>query len=311
MSRTPETPPQAPPASWGSQTVVTTRLRERCPWCGSPEKTTVCDHAFDQEPLRSAVKDMIPPPGLRFRVHECRRCRTLYQEAVLREDVTSDYYESWPYEETPLEFTLFYVQELLMVLAHFDRPARDIRVLDYGMGWGRFCQVAATLGLDACGYDLNRYMREHGRSLGIRVIDLLDDLEPGSLDFINMEQVLEHVASPRELVATLSRLLKVGGILKISVPSRPPGIASRLRRIGAMSSAEVPSRLMEIFPLIHVNCFNPGALKTVLSETLPYRRIHLDSLFFVGRRGLLARVLGRPIYKNYAPGANYLFFEKR
>lgn len=291
--------------------MVTTCRRERCPWCGSPEKTTLCDHAFDQEPLRSAVKEMIPPPGLRFRVHECGRCRTLYQEAVLEEDVTSDYYETWPYEETPLEFTLFYVQELLMVLAHFDRPAREIRVLDYGMGWGRFCQVAATLGLDVCGYDLNRNMREHGRSLGIRVIERPDDLEPGSLDFINLEQVLEHVSSPRELVGTLSLLLKRGGILKISVPSRPLGIASRLQRIGTLSAAEVPTRLMEIFPLIHVNCFNRQALKTVLSDTLAYQRIHLNSLFFVRGRGLLPRVLGRPIFKNYAPGANYLFFEKR
>lgn len=290
---------------------VATVRRESCPWCGATERTTLCDQSYDQEPLRSALKDPVPEPGLRFRVHECRCCRTLYQETVYREDATAQYYESWPFEETPLEFTLFYVQELLMILGHFDRPAGEIRVLDYGMGWGRFCQVAATLGFDVCGYDLNRNKREHVRARSIRVIDRLEDQEPGSLDFINLEQVLEHVAAPRELIASLATRLKPGGILKISVPPRPRGLASTLRGIAALTPEQIRSRLLDIWPLIHINCFNRGALRSVLAESLQFRRIHLNSLFLVLRRGLLVPVLGRAIYKNYAPRANYLFFARR
>ena len=290
--------------------LVTTR-RESCPWCGATGRTTLCDQSYDQEPLRSALKDPVPEPGLRFTVHECRGCRTLYQETVYREDATADYYESWPFEETPLEFTLFYAQELLMILGHFDRPAGEIRVLDYGMGWGRFCQVAATLGFDVRGYDLNRNMREHGRARAIPVIDRLEDLEPASMDFINLEQVLEHVAAPREMIARLATRLKPGGILKVSVPPRPRALASKLRGIGALTPAQIRSGLMDIWPLIHINCFNRGALRTVLAESLEYRRIHLNSLFLVLRRGLLLPVLGRAIYKNCAPRANYLFFARR
>lgn len=289
---------------------VTTR-RVACPWCGASERTTLCDHEYDREPLRSALKDPIPEPGLRFTVHECRRCRTLYQETVYREEATADYYESWPVEETPLEFTLFYVQELLMVLGHFDRPAADIRVLDYGMGWGRFCQVATTMGFDAVGYDLNRNMREHGRSRSLRVVDRLEDVEAGSVDFINLEQVLEHVAAPRELIERLATRLKPGGVMKISVPIRPLGLGTSLRSLARMTPDQIRSRLMDIWPLIHLNCFNRRALKAVLADRLRYRRIHLNSLFLVLRRGLLLRVLGRALYKNYAPRVNYLFFSKR
>jgi 2-polyprenyl-3-methyl-5-hydroxy-6-metoxy-1,4-benzoquinol methylase len=302
--------PEAGAAPHPSSSLVTAR-RASCPWCGARERTTLCDHPYDQEPLRSALKDPVPEPGLRFTVHECRRCRTLYQETVYREEATALYYESWPFEETPLEYTLFYVQELLMVLGHFDRPAANIRVLDYGMGWGRFCQVATTMGFDAVGYDLNRNMREHGRSRSLRVVDRIEDIEAGSMDFINLEQVLEHVAAPRELIERLSMRLKPGGIMKISVPIRPLGVVANLRGVARMTPAQVRSRLMDIWPLIHVNCFNRGALKAVLADTLRYRRIHLNSLFLVLRRGLLSRVFGRAIYKNYAPRVNYLFFIKR
>jgi len=306
MSETPAGVAEVAPAP-----ALPTIRRTSCPWCRAAEHATLCDYSYDDEPLRSGVKDPGPQPGQRYTVHECRRCRTLYQETVFDEDASARYYESWPFVDTPLEFRLFYVQELLMVLGHFDRPAADIRVFDYGMGWGRFCQAAVALGMDASGYEINGHMREYCRARSLRVVDRMEDLEPESLDFINLEQVLEHVVAPRDLIDVLSRYLRKGGIMKISVPARPPGITSRLRGIPSLAPDQLSSRLIEIWPLIHINCFNPRALKSVLADTLPYRRIHLNSLMLVFRRDLLPRVLGRPVYKNYFPRANYLFFEKR
>lgn len=287
-----------------------TSSREQCPWCGAPDKTTLCDYSYDQEPLHSVIKDTLPGSGHRFIVHECGRCRTLYQQTVLSHEEGAAFYESWPLLETDLDFILFYVQELIMIMSYFGRPAGKIAVFDYGMGWGKFCEVARTLGFDARGYDLNRHMRDHLRSRSIPVIDRLEDLEPASLDFINLEQVLEHVVAPYALVETLSRFLKKDGIIKISVPIRPLRIKAKLRHLDALTPANLTTKIMEIGPLSHLNCFNPRALKTVLADSLRLQRIQLNSLFLVFRRDCFHRVLGRPIYKNYNPRVNYLFFRK-
>jgi len=285
--------------------------RDHCPWCGAREKTTLCAHPFDQEPLCSGFRDPVPAPGLTFTVHECARCRTLYQETIRREEESSAYYESWSFQETPLEFTLFYLQELLMIRSHFDRPAGEIKVLDYGMGWGRFCEAARTLGLDACGYDVNRLTREHARSRSVRTLDRLEELEPGSLDVINLEQVLEHVAEPLELVQRLTGYLREGGIMKISVPMRPLGIASTLGRLARVRPDRLARHIEAVWPLSHVNCFNPKALRAVLADRLRPRRIHLNSLILVFSPDLFHRVLGRALYKNYFPRVNYMFFSRR
>lgn len=45
------------------------------------------------------------------------------------------------------------------------------------------------------------------------------DLESESFDFINSEQVFEHLVEPRQALASLSRALRCGGLLRISVPN--------------------------------------------------------------------------------------------
>ena len=48
---------------------------------------------------------------------------------------------------------------------------------------------------------------------------LVEQAENLRFDFINTEQVFEHISEPLETLKELKTLLKPGGIIKISVPT--------------------------------------------------------------------------------------------
>jgi SAM-dependent methyltransferase len=289
--------------------------RDFCPWCGSGTARTLVDYRYADEPLLSEFGEILgsAAPDGHFVVRECP-CGLLFQRDVLNTDDHAGMYESWQYTETSLDFILFYLQELLMVRAHFARPAGELTILDYGMGWGKFCDVARALDFDTWGYEINEEMRAFARGRGIAVIDDLSSVESGKFDYINLEQVLEHVPEPARLVTDLARLLAPRGILKISVPHRSRNLEQRLRTLPETPRERLYSRFMEIWPLAHINAFSRRSLRWAVTPDLRPRRLHLTSLIlpiFAGN-GLrhAFRVVARPLYKNYHPRSNYIHFEK-
>jgi SAM-dependent methyltransferase len=222
------------------------------------------------------------------------------------------------------------MQELLMLRSCFNRREQDISILDYGMGWGAFCEVAKTMNFSICGHDLSSIKRDHVRARGIRVINELSDLPPESLDFINLEQVIEHVAEPRALVQKLTSYLKTGGIMKISVPHQSAQMRYQLEHLLSIGSNNLYDKIMEIWPLSHINCFTRAALirglhNAALPVSMPLYPLFLPSALnaitshfktLYGRPlheihpGYLLRMSTRLLYKKYYPGSNYLFFKK-
>jgi SAM-dependent methyltransferase len=86
-----------------------------------------------------------------------------------------------------------------------------------------------------------------------------------SLDFVNTEQVFEHVPAPRELAKRLAASLKPGGILKICVPYGED--IERRIELGEWQ-AERGSRhsLDPVAPLEHINCFKFETLRRLAAD---------------------------------------------
>jgi 2-polyprenyl-3-methyl-5-hydroxy-6-metoxy-1,4-benzoquinol methylase len=76
--------------------------------------------------------------------------------------------------------------------------------------------MAKAYGCNSFGFEVSKQKREFARKNGITAID---QLAGKSFDFINTEQVLEHVLYPQDTVKMLCESLKPGRILKISVPN--------------------------------------------------------------------------------------------
>src|SRR5262249_35201097 len=148
----------------------------------------------------------------------------VWQRFAPTADLLIQLYDTW-YGDGDVEFrhqdNVAYhrsvAEEVLLVLELVGRPPSEVAVLDFGMGWGRWVRMAAAFGCQASGIELADPQIEFARSQGLTVVELAD-LEADAFDFVNCEQIFEHLVEPRETLLQLSLALAPDGWIKINVP---------------------------------------------------------------------------------------------
>lgn len=256
-----------------------------------------------------------------FVLQECARCHAITQRFAPDEAVANKLYGEWidddpgrVYKRHPkfLEYT-HQLQEA-MILTRFLLRHRaksvpsDLKVLDFGLGWGRFAAAMQACGCQVYGFDLSHERTELARKKGIQILSY-DQIPGQELDFINTEQVLEHVPEPLETGRHLSRGLTRGGVLKISVPfARWMENGGELKFDWSMGSSEKEPGAgkgspMPVFPLEHLTYFKRPSLD-VMAGLLGMRPVKFkvsDELNFAfdwqGPRGI-AKNLARPFIRD-------------
>ena len=102
------------------------------------------------------------------------------------------------------------------------RHIKPGRILDIGCGRGLFLDVMRRGGWSVLGTELSKETASYATEVyGLEVLtgDLLKHQLPREcLDAININQVLEHLKNPSEVLIECRRLLRRGGLLVISVP---------------------------------------------------------------------------------------------
>lgn len=235
--------------------------RETCPACASTGRLRYrC--RFNDQPIRGIIESFYrrsaePWGGGEYRLHQCGTCGTYWQVEIGNDEALDELYGNWATAGEPEEgydtsnpAMSRDGHELMTVAAYFGKPISELKVLDYGMGWAPWARVAKSLGARVFGFDLSPERMEHARRHGIKTEAESD------FDFINTEQMMEHVAKPAEIVAELAGKLRSGGVLKISVPSTH-GVEALL---GDMDRATVED-IKPIHPLEHINCFTRDGLE--------------------------------------------------
>jgi len=129
----------------------------------------------------------------------------------------------------------------------------DIRVLDFGMGWGFWLLAAKERGHPVTGVDLSAERRSFAADRGVEAAVSSSDLAGRTFDFINAEAVFEHIPAPLSVLREVTGLLAPGGVMRIAVPDG--------RRVVSELAAPdwVPSK-DAVHPLEHINCFTHRAL---------------------------------------------------
>ena len=96
-------------------------------------------------------------------------------------------------------------------------------ILDIGCGTGFALDAARERGLETYGIELSASAATAARSRGHTVFSaLLEELDPrwhNRFDLISLNQVLEHVGNPVELIRSCMAFLSPGGVIVIAVPS--------------------------------------------------------------------------------------------
>jgi 2-polyprenyl-3-methyl-5-hydroxy-6-metoxy-1,4-benzoquinol methylase len=289
-------------------------LRERCPVCEFDELSELFRCRYTDEPIRGFMERLYEKQGTidfellegaDFALRACPRCELIFQEQLPDAWLSEIVYEQWNNpdgsrhrkEQNATRSRGRTALEIMSIIDFFGRDPRELRFMDFGMGWGAWIQIAKAFGLETYGVENSMSRVEHARNKGLGVT-ALEDCEESSFDFINTQMVFEHLFEPLEMANRLGKLLAPGGILKVGVPN---GMRARKRlAIGDWTAAKSSRRsLYDVEPLQHVNCFVNksllalGAAASLSPVKIPVRLRYKYMPTWEAPKNLLRRTVGQ------------------
>lgn len=250
-----------------------------------------------------------------FIIQQCQKCEFIFQQCILNEIGMAKLYDSWLDSELvhQLTFKLVnyndlrrdYHNRLAYITAYFG--GRKVKMLDWGAGIGNFCNEAKSFGdFEITAYDYSEEKNISLEKLGIQT-KKISELLPNEYDFINVDQVLEHVKDPLLLIKTCSQFLQPNGLLFISTPN-----CSKL--IHLIKKGILNEELHEfISPHQHINAFVNKSLKHLAAQAgfvsvfEPFKQFKA-SLETVNIDKKIFKNLIKPFYREFASSS--LFFKK-
>jgi hypothetical protein len=176
--------------------------RYECPICSQPAPVILQLPYSDQR--FSALMNGSPALPLvgdkPYEIRECVKCDLLFQTWMLVGKEAELIYTTDRLNDNPATISAQPVhalahsaEEVLVVRQVF--PNRIPQVLDFGCGWGKFASMALAYGCDVYGHEVNTGFAKFCASRGIKMISR-EEIPGREFDFINVDQVLEHVAAP-------------------------------------------------------------------------------------------------------------------
>lgn len=228
-------------------------------------------------PLQTRLLSSLWVHGQQIDLHEtatvvaCRRCGLYYVNPRWVFDATVTGYteamEQAYFAHTYAARQQTY-QRFVRTLPHWLGRKVD-RLLDIGCGDGVLLEAADATGIACTGTELSPHLQQTLREKyqgRIAIWDSLEAMADQTFDVITLINVIEHVAAPQELLATLATQLSPAGLLFVHTPNAG-GLPARLR--GAQWS--------QIEPLGHLYYFTAQTLHALLQKNglEPIGRFHL------------------------------------
>jgi hypothetical protein len=261
-------------------------MRSVCPVCGNAEDELLYCAPMAEPPVRDwidshfrnqGVIDWTILAGTDYALARCTACALIFQKAApgattleaLYTGMISDSFLA-TFENGLLTIDAFQkiAGELALLFRATGKHPAEIRLLDYGSGYGRWGRVARAMGATVYATEIGDGKMRALADLGIRTID---DAEVDALrfDVVHTEQVFEHLVSPRETFVRLAG--RTDGVLKISVPRYEPIAAllktdgiTRRSAFGDMLDGAVlrkkDAQFGAVQPLEHLNMFSPKSV---------------------------------------------------
>lgn len=98
----------------------------------------------------------------------------------------------------------------------------DITILDIGCGFGESLGYHTARGCDVYGVEADQNIQRVADKFGYKVhVGLFDPAlyQQNFFDYVTLDQVIEHVTNPVEMLQGISKILKPGGTIIMSTPN--------------------------------------------------------------------------------------------
>jgi 2-polyprenyl-3-methyl-5-hydroxy-6-metoxy-1,4-benzoquinol methylase len=269
----------------------------------APERCCVCRTGTELAPVRTYEKD-----GRAYRLFECAACAVQFWYP--NEIADSHLYDNpsgvGAVGKLP-PLTAFRPPQLDFLKAYAG-ILRGARLVDVGCGDGGFMFAAAQRGAQVWGVDYNAAAiarARQGLGLDTAVCMTLEEFTANptvkEIDIVTAFEVVEHVADPIGLIRSVGALVRPGGYVVASVPSRE-------RLLHDLSTWDYPPH--------HLTRWNEAAIRRAFEagglsvERVIYQRRFitiLKELADAAHVGLLWGVL-RLRYRNFTTGTPKAFF---
>ncbi len=257
--------------------------------------------------------------GIEYQILKCIQCKSLYQTYEPKLSLLIKIYDEYinsvsslNRKKFPSEDTMWlYSGEMSLISTLINNKSSQLKVLDYACGWGLWAKVARGWGYDVTVLELSSSRSEYLKNSGIRVINSLDN-KSEAYDFVNCDQVFEHLCTPIDNLVEINRCLKMGGVVKISIPHTFT-VGSTINRLKAFKSgAGTPPDI--VAPLEHLNYCNRKGL-SILAKVAGFEVIDVSLFSYIIHSKLISpdfvmtiKNILRPFYRRFF--ANIVFLRK-
>lgn len=247
-----------------------------CPHCGAGARRTLlridCDAIFRSNVFyrADALSALSLGGRVDFPIDQCMKCGFIYAgllpDVAFLAEVYDRVIDSSLARASNLSISNIALKmpALATLLNLLGRAEGAKRVLDFGCGFGPGLELLRACPLvRALGYETSKMRLADLHERGLNATDDLNVvLRAAPFDAVILDNVLEHVPSPRETLRFISRAAAPGAFLFVSVPD------CRWKKIVAqqqvtMGSDPIP---MDINPWEHLNYFDVKHLDWLLAE---------------------------------------------
>ena len=308
--------------------------RKNCPSCGSKEITIRYQAKYSDQTIKQYLIEFYSPQGgiefdyldnEEYILCDCKSCGLIFQKNIPNDFLMERLYEHWidpikAFENRNSRFKMNpelyanYAKEIMTIGSYFKTSPSDTRLLDFGMGWSDWLLMANGFGYECFGLELSESRIKYAESRGVKIIEW-EQAKNLRFDFINTEQVFEHISEPLETLKELKTFLKPGGLIKISVPTAND-IERRLKLMDWGAKKGTRNSLNNVAPLEHIQCFSRSSLLQ-MAETagmteisIPIIRQWNNSSGWFQPKSFVRNLL-IPLYRNLLKKQNYIFLTSK
>ena len=278
---------------------------DKCVVCGYPKLEEFCiahdDNYFERNNILFAKKS--------FTLVKCLKCKMVFVQNPLNSEIykVPDILDYKRYSHIDIRLRHYYIIDLITYHMH-TMNFKEPEILEIGCGFGEVYQVAKLNKYKYYAIEPSKKRVEYVRSKNLDVFEgtfeeyILNNKNK-QFDIIILDNVLEHIPKPRELLEKIDSILKYGGRIIIIVPN-----------LNDIRGYIIPFwKKKQIVPVGHCNYFTKKTLITLL-DTIGYKRV-LPIFYFKHAHWCINNLISLKILFEYITDLHfislYMSFVKR